>query len=78
MLENKLGITDLAELAREEERSASKKPLRCLKMDFWRHWNRVLIKVLRRFINIFLMRFMISPVNYAKLIFQKVIFDLPR
>ena len=37
MLENKLGITDSAELARMEEKSVSKKRLKCLKVAFLRH-----------------------------------------
>lgn len=37
MLENKLGITDSTELARMEEKSVSKKHLKCLKVDFLRH-----------------------------------------
>ena len=33
MLESKLGITDSAELARIEEKSASRKRLKCLKVN---------------------------------------------
>lgn len=34
MLENKLGIIDAVELARQEERLSKKEPWRCLKVVF--------------------------------------------
>lgn len=37
-LENKLGITDSAELAREEERISKKRQSGCLKVVNWIPW----------------------------------------
>lgn len=36
MPENKLGITDSAELARIEEKISKRKALKCLKVDIWK------------------------------------------
>lgn len=47
MLENKLGITDSAELARLEEKISKQKALEMFESGFLRRQNQGLIKVLR-------------------------------
>lgn len=58
-LENKFNITDSAELARMEERISKKKQWSCLKMDIWINIKQALLRCLRQFTNIYLVRYMI-------------------
>ena len=78
MLENKLGITDSTELARMEERISKQKALEMFESGFFETLEPGTYKSLAISINVFLMRFMILPVNYERLIFQKEILDLLR
>ena len=78
MLENKLSITDSAELARAEEKISKRKAIEMFETGFLEKLEPEHIKVLQTFINIFLMRFMILQANCVKSIFQKEISDLPR
>lgn len=58
-LENKLNITDSTELARMEEKISKKKQWSYLKMDIWITIKLELLRCLRQFINIYLVRYMI-------------------
>ncbi len=57
-LENKLGLTNSAELAREEERISKKKLWSFLKRENLISWNQVDIHHLRLYINFFLKTYM--------------------
>ena len=78
MLENKLGITDSTELARMEERISKQKALEMFESGFFETLEPGTYKSLALIHQYLLMRFMILPVNYERLIFQKEILDLLR
>ena len=60
-LENKLGLTSSAALAREEERISKKRLPSFLKIIFLINWNPENFPRSRRFINIFLTKFTTLP-----------------
>lgn len=62
-LENKLGLTNAADLARAEERISKKKRLSFLIADCSINWKREKSLPLKRFISISLTRFMTLPEN---------------
>ena len=66
MPENKLGITDSAELARIEEKISKRKAVEMFESGYLESLEAGTLKVLLRFIGIFLMKYMILPVRFAK------------
>lgn len=78
MLENKLGITDSTELARMEEKISKQKALEMFESGFFETLEPGTYKSLAMIHQYLLMRFIILPVNYERLIFQKEILDLLR
>ena len=78
MLENKLGITDSTELARMEEKISKQKALEMFESSFFETLEPGTYQSLAMIHQYLLMRFMILPVNYARSIFQKAIFELLR
>lgn len=72
-LENKLGITDSAELAREEERISKKRRSVCLKAANWTPFLSEHLRRCKRFIKHCLKTSMTLPENCVLSILQKVI-----
>lgn len=70
-LENKLHITDSAELARMEEKISKKKLLNYLKMDIWMFMKRERFRCLRLSTNIYLRKYMSSQERYELWILQR-------
>lgn len=65
-LENKLGLTSSADLAREEERISKKRPCGCLRAARWTSCLSARSRRLRQFIKHFLRIFMTLRVNSAR------------
>lgn len=65
-LENKLGITNSAELAREEERISKKKAVELLKAALWTSWHPADSRRCKPFIRRFSRIFMTLQANCAR------------